>query len=115
MTVGVVGVGNIGNAVIRRLHGFGCRVLASNNSRTTTAAADLVSLDELLRESDVVTLHLPLNADTHHLIGREQIADDEAGRVPRQHRARGAGGHRRADRGAGARKAGRRGVGRAGG
>ena len=52
----------------------------------------------LLRESDVVTLHLPLNADTHHLIGREQLASDEAGRVPRQHRARGAGRHRRAAR-----------------
>ena len=73
MTVGVVGVGRIGNAVIRRLHGFGCRVLASSNSRTEAAAADFVSLDELLLESDIVTLHVPLNADTHHFIGREQI------------------------------------------
>ena len=71
MTVGVVGVGNIGSAVIGRLRGFGCRVLASDNRGR--AAAELVSLDELLRESDVVTLHLPLNADTHHLIGRKQI------------------------------------------
>ena len=68
-----MGVGNIGTAVIRRLHGFGCRVLASSNAGTAAAAADFVSLDELLRESDVVTLHLPLNAETHHLIGREQI------------------------------------------
>jgi D-specific alpha-keto acid dehydrogenase len=72
LTVGVVGVGNIGKAVIRRLHGFGCRVLASNH-RGNKSAAEFVSVDELLRESDVVTLHLPLNAETHHLIGRAEI------------------------------------------
>jgi D-specific alpha-keto acid dehydrogenase len=72
LTVGVVGVGNIGNAVIRRLQGFGCRVLASNN-RGQDAVAEFVALDELLLESDVVTLHLPLNAETHHLIGRREI------------------------------------------
>jgi D-specific alpha-keto acid dehydrogenase len=72
LTVGVVGVGNIGKAVIRRLHGFGCRVLASND-RDQESTAELVSLDELLLESDVVTLHLPLNAETHHLIGRAEI------------------------------------------
>ena len=72
MTVGVLGVGNIGKAVIRRLQGFGCRVLADDNGRTA-AAADVVSRDELLRESDIVTLHLPLNTDTHHCIGRAQL------------------------------------------
>jgi D-specific alpha-keto acid dehydrogenase len=73
MTVGVVGVGNIGNAVINRLRGFRCRVLASNNRQAAAAGAELVSLDELLLESDIVTLHVPLNADTHHLIGRRQL------------------------------------------
>ena len=73
MTVGVVGAGYIGNAVIRRLQGFGCRVVAYSNRRTA-AAADFVSLEELLVESDIVTLHLPLNADTHHVVGRKQIA-----------------------------------------
>jgi D-specific alpha-keto acid dehydrogenase len=72
LTVGVVGVGNIGQAVIRRLHGFECRVLASDN-RTQETAAEFVSLDELLLESDVVTLHVPLNAETRHLIGRKEI------------------------------------------
>lgn len=74
MTVGVIGVGNIGSAVIRRLDGFGCRVLASSDRRTSAVAAEFVSLDDLLRESDIVTLHLPLNAGTHHLIGRRQLA-----------------------------------------
>jgi D-specific alpha-keto acid dehydrogenase len=59
--------------VVRRLHGFGCRVLAYNNGRLGAAQADLVALDHLLLESDIVTLHMPLNADTHHIIGREQI------------------------------------------
>ena len=69
LTVGVVGVGNIGRAVIRRLQGFGCRVLASNH----------VPLAELLRVSDVVTLHAPLNAETHHLIGSGEIASMKPG------------------------------------
>jgi D-specific alpha-keto acid dehydrogenase len=73
LTVGVVGVGSIGSAVIRRLQGFGCRVLASDD-RGRDTSAEVVPLDELLVESDVVTLHLPLNPETHHLIGSREIA-----------------------------------------
>jgi D-specific alpha-keto acid dehydrogenase len=73
MTVGVVGVGNIGHAVIRRLRGFGCRVLACNGG-VPAVVKHFVSLDELLAESDIVTLHLPLTTETHHLVGREEIA-----------------------------------------
>ena len=73
LTVGVVGVGNIGKAVIERLQGFGCSVLAYNDGRNAVAAAKFVPLPELLRASDVVTLHVPLNTDTHHLIGPEEI------------------------------------------
>jgi len=71
MTVGVMGTGRIGKAVIERLRGFGCHVLAHDRGRKITA--DDVPLDELLRNSDMVTLHLPLSADTHHIIGQEQI------------------------------------------
>ncbi|WP_327011872.1 D-isomer specific 2-hydroxyacid dehydrogenase family protein [Dactylosporangium sp. NBC_01737] len=71
LTVGVVGTGRIGAAVIDRLRGFGCRVLA-NDSHPTTAAR-YVALDVLLRQSDVVTLHTPLNADTRHLLHRRRI------------------------------------------
>jgi len=69
LTVGVVGVGNIGRAVIARLVGFGCRVLTS----------DRVPLDELLRDSDIVTLHAPLHVQTHHLIGRRELATMKRG------------------------------------
>ncbi len=78
LTVGVVGVGNIGTAVIRRLRGFECRVLASSN-RCQESGAEVVSLDELLLASDVVTLHLPLNAETHHLIGRKELGTMKPG------------------------------------
>jgi D-specific alpha-keto acid dehydrogenase len=81
LTVGVVGVGNIGRAVIDRLRGFGCRVLAHNGGRPASAAAEFVPLDDLLRRSDVVTLHLPLNAGTHHLLGPRQIARMQPGAI----------------------------------
>jgi D-specific alpha-keto acid dehydrogenase len=71
LTVGVVGTGRIGAAVIDRLRGFGGKVLA-NDSRPD-AGADHVTLDALLRQSDVVTLHTPLTADTRHLLDRRRI------------------------------------------
>lgn len=71
MTVGVIGSGRIGAAVITRLRGFGCRVLA--HDRCPEALAENVPLDQLLRRSDVVTLHTPLNADTYHLLNRRRI------------------------------------------
>jgi D-specific alpha-keto acid dehydrogenase len=71
LTIGVIGTGRIGAAVIDRLRGFGCRILAHDNRPTTSA--DYVSLDELLQQSDMVTLHTPLNADTHHLLNRQRI------------------------------------------
>lgn len=71
LTVGVVGTGRIGTAVMDRLRGFGCRTLAYDNR--PEAVADYVPLDELLRLSDIVTLHTPLNADTRHLLNRGRI------------------------------------------
>ena len=71
LTVGVVGTGRIGAAVIDRLRGFGCRILAYDNYPKTDAV--YVPLEELLRQSDIVTLHTPLSADTHHLLDRRRI------------------------------------------
>jgi D-specific alpha-keto acid dehydrogenase len=72
LTIGVIGTGRIGAAVIDRLKGFGCQVLAHDDRPEAVAA--YAPLDELLRLSDIVTLHTPLNADTHHLLNRERIA-----------------------------------------
>jgi D-lactate dehydrogenase len=77
-TVGVVGAGRIGRCVIDILLGFGCRVLVYDarppEDLAARAGVCLASLDELLAESDVVTLHVPLFPDTHHLIDAAAIA-----------------------------------------
>ena len=71
LTIGVIGTGRIGAAVMDRLRGFGCRMLAHDKRPRT--AAEYLPLDELLQQSDVVTLHAPLNAETHHLLDRRRI------------------------------------------
>lgn len=77
MTIGVIGTGRIGSAVIDRLRGFGCHILAYDHCPQTSA--DYVPLDELLERSDIVTLHTPLNADTYHLFDRERIGQMKHG------------------------------------
>ncbi len=79
LTIGVVGTGRIGAAVLDRLRGFGCRTLA-HDSRPRSSA-DYVPLDDLLVQSDVVTLHTPLTADTRHLLDRRRIARMRRGAV----------------------------------
>ncbi|MEI5102925.1 D-isomer specific 2-hydroxyacid dehydrogenase family protein [Streptomyces sp. PmtG] len=76
LTVGVIGTGRIGTAVIDRLRGFGCRILAHDNRpmNHSGTAVEHVPLDELLRRSDLVTLHVPLTAQTHHLLNRQRLA-----------------------------------------
>ena len=71
LTVGVIGTGRIGAAVMDRLRGFGSRVLAADRNPKT--AAEFVPLDELLLRSDIVTLHTPLTAETTHLLDRRRI------------------------------------------
>lgn len=76
-TVGVVGTGAIGTATIKLLLAFGCKVIAYNRSEHEDVKAMGVryaALEELMKESDIVTLHVPMNAKTHHLISRELIA-----------------------------------------
>ncbi len=77
-TLGIIGYGRIGKAVARRSRGFEMRVLAYSRSLTDEqAAADgitRVSLDELLHESDFVSLHTPLTPETRHLIGARELA-----------------------------------------
>lgn len=76
LTVGVMGTGRIGTQVLKNLSGFGCRLLAYNRHETAEAAryARFVDLDTLYRECDVISLHLPLNPATEHIIDRESIA-----------------------------------------
>jgi D-specific alpha-keto acid dehydrogenase len=71
LTVGVIGTGRIGAAVMDRLRGFGCRLLAYD--QRPGSSSEYVPLDELLQQSDIVTLHTPLTADTYHLLNRQRI------------------------------------------
>ena len=76
-TVGVVGTGKIGEVVVRLLIGFGCRVLAYDphpSPAVVGLGATYATLETLLAESRVVTLHCPLTPDTHHLINADAFA-----------------------------------------
>lgn len=77
LTIGVIGTGRIGAAVIGRLRGFGCRILAYD--RRPKTSAEYVPLDELLKQSDMVTLHTPLNMGTHHILNRQRIGHMKPG------------------------------------
>ena len=82
-TIGVIGAGHIGLHVIRIARGFGMRVLAFD-VRCDPFLADLLgftyaAMEQLLAESDIVTLHCPLTGQTHHLLGREQFAGMKPG------------------------------------
>ncbi len=79
LTVGVIGTGRIGAAVIARLRAFGGTVLGYDS--TPTNAIESVPLVELLRRSDVVTLHTPLTPATRHLLNEQRIALMKPGAV----------------------------------
>jgi len=78
LTIGVVGTGRIGLAVIQRLNGFGSQVLAYDIIQNKAAASQMgfqyVSLDHLLQHSDIVTLHVPLLPETRDMIGKRELA-----------------------------------------
>lgn len=75
--LGVVGFGRIGQAVARRAKGFGMEILYNARSRKEDPEKELdarfLGLDELLRESDFVSIHTPLTEETHHLIGEREL------------------------------------------
>lgn len=77
-TLGIVGFGRIGQAMARRALGFNMKVLYYDNARVPEQVekelkATYVDLPTLLRESDFVSLHVPLTKETHHLIGEKEL------------------------------------------
>jgi len=72
-TLGIVGFGKIGQAVARRARGFDMRILCVSRSDIVTPNTQRVTLGELLRASDFVSLHVPLTAETHHMIGEHEL------------------------------------------
>ena len=77
-TLGIVGLGQTGRAVAQRAHGFGMRLLYHSRTRKPEAERELglqyvAALHDLLRQADFVSLHVPLTAETRHLIGEAEL------------------------------------------
>jgi D-lactate dehydrogenase len=76
-TAGVVGTGKIGICMLEILRGFGCRLLAYSRTAkpelTERLGVEFVPLDQLLAESEIISLHAPLTPQTHHLIDADAI------------------------------------------
>jgi D-lactate dehydrogenase len=80
-TVGVMGTGKIGTTVIRSLQGFGCRILAYSHQRDPSLGVEYVTPEELYRESDIISLHLPLTGESYHTIDHDAIAKMKDGAI----------------------------------
>ena len=82
-TVGVLGTGRIGRAVIRDLSGFGCKIYAYDKYENDSVKeyAQYADLDTIYRECDLITLHMPLLDDNFHLIDGDAIAKMKDGVV----------------------------------
>lgn len=80
-TVGIIGTGNIGMEVMKILSGFGCRLLAFNKGEIEEGKkyAKYVSLDDLYRDSDIITLHVPLTEENRHFIDKDAIDKMKSG------------------------------------
>jgi glyoxylate reductase len=82
--LGILGMGRIGRAVKQRAEPFGMKTIYHNRnplSESEAAGAPYVSFDELLVKSDIISLHVPLTAQTRHLIGSKEIAKMKDGVV----------------------------------
>ncbi len=76
-TAGIVGTGKIGQHVARILHGFGCQLLAfdpyESDELKEQYGVAYVDFESLCQESDMITLHLPLTAETRYMVGKESV------------------------------------------
>jgi D-lactate dehydrogenase len=83
-TVGVVGTGRIGSIFAKIMHGFGCKLLGFDKyekEECLRLGMRYVSLEELLGESDIVSLHAPLTPETHYMINKETIPHLKEGAI----------------------------------
>lgn len=81
-TVGVIGTGKIGEAFARIMQGFGCKVIAYDvfpSQGLIDSGVKYTVLDEVLQQSDIISLHCPLTDKTHHLINETSIAQMKTG------------------------------------
>lgn len=80
-TVGIVGTGKIGRVFADICRGFGMQILAYDKFPNPTAGLEYVTLEELLRRSDIISLHCPLNEETEHMVDTAAIDQMKPGTV----------------------------------
>jgi D-3-phosphoglycerate dehydrogenase len=75
MTVGIIGYGNVGTALAKKLRGFGCRILAYDLYKSSYADSDIeeVTLAELQDQAEIVSLHVPLNKFSYKMINKQFV------------------------------------------
>lgn len=82
-TVGIVGTGKIGEIMCKIMHGFGCKLLGydieEKDTLKTQYNMEYMSLKDLCNRADIISLHVPLNADTHELINEDLIEEMKDG------------------------------------
>lgn len=76
-TIGIIGTGRIGSVMAKILYGFGCKLLGydikKNKTLENSYNLEYCSLDQLCEQSEVISIHVPLNEDTHYLIDEELL------------------------------------------
>jgi D-lactate dehydrogenase len=81
-TVGIIGTGKIGRVMAKILQGFGCQVIAFDrfeNADLVKSGVKYVELDSVFRQSDIISLHIPLNPETHHIVDMRALGLTKAG------------------------------------
>ena len=77
-TVGIIGTGNIGSVMAKIMNGFGCKILAHDLEPDTDLIelcnVEYTSLENLCKQSDIITLHIPLSYENHQLINEKRLA-----------------------------------------
>lgn len=80
-TVGLIGVGRIGSAVAKLAQAFGARVIGFDPVVSSHNSVELLSLDEVLNQADIVSLHVPINEQTHHILNANTISRMKPGSI----------------------------------
>ncbi len=80
-TVGLIGVGRIGSAVAKLGQAFGARVIGFDPVVSSHNSVELLSLDEVLNQADIVSLHVPINDQTHHIVNASAISRMKPGSI----------------------------------
>ncbi|HKL34679.1 MAG TPA: 2-hydroxyacid dehydrogenase [Salegentibacter sp.] len=81
-TIGVIGTGQIGATFCRIMKGFGCKIIAfdvSKSKELVRQGVEYLTLDEVFKQSDILSLHCPLNSNTRHIVNESSIASMKDG------------------------------------